>query len=131
MATPRFTLSLFILTIAQTLTYCSQLVLLVSAFVRIPILDGYLATFAVMFTKSLLPISLGGLGPREATYVGLMGLAGIAPEPALVLALTREAMNLATTIPGAIIYALGPAPRQASSAVGPASAATSVGPAAE
>jgi len=80
---------------------------------------------------ALLPISLGGLGPREATYVGLMGLAGIAPEPALVLALTREAMNLATTIPGAIIYALGPAPRQASSAVGPASAATSVGPAAE
>ena len=80
---------------------------------------------------ALLPISLGGLGPREATYVGLMGLAGIAPEPALVLALTREAMNLATTIPGAIIYALGPAPGQASSAVGPASAATSVGPAAE
>lgn len=57
---------------------------------------------------ALLPISLGGLGPREATYVGLMGLAGIAPEPALVLALTREAMNLATTIPGAVLYAMGP-----------------------
>jgi uncharacterized membrane protein YbhN (UPF0104 family) len=77
---------------------------------------------------ALLPLSLGGLGPREATYVGLMGLAGIAPEPALVLALTREAMNLATTIPGAIFYALGPADLEGSSATRVAAAA---GPAPE
>lgn len=57
---------------------------------------------------ALAPISLGGLGPREATYVGLLGLAGVAAAPALVLALLREAMNLATALPGAILYARGP-----------------------
>lgn len=80
---------------------------------------------------ALLPISLGGLGPREATYVGLMGLAGIAPEPALVLALTREAMNLATAIPGAILYALGPAVVEGSSTTRAPSAARRAGPAPE
>lgn len=57
---------------------------------------------------SLMPISLGGFGPREASYVALLGLAGVAPEPALVLALVREVLNLATTIPGAVMYARGP-----------------------
>jgi glycosyltransferase 2 family protein len=57
---------------------------------------------------ALAPISLGGLGPREAAYVGLLGLAGVAPTPALVLALLREAMSLATALPGAVLYARGP-----------------------
>lgn len=51
------------------------------------------------------PISIGGFGPREASYVVLLGLAGIAPEAALVLALTREGLNLLTTLPGAVMYA--------------------------
>jgi glycosyltransferase 2 family protein len=57
---------------------------------------------------ALAPISMGGLGPREATYVALLGLAGVAPEPALVLALTREALSLLTTLPGAVLYARAP-----------------------
>jgi glycosyltransferase 2 family protein len=57
---------------------------------------------------SLAPISIGGFGPREAAYVALLGLAGVAPTPALVLALLREAMNLATLLPGAVLYARGP-----------------------
>jgi len=51
------------------------------------------------------PISIGGFGPREASYVVLLGLAGVAPEAALVLALTREGLNLVTTLPGAVMYA--------------------------
>jgi glycosyltransferase 2 family protein len=62
---------------------------------------------------ALLPISIGGLGPREAAYVALLGLAGVAPEPALVLALLREAMNIATLLPGAVLYARGPLPHRA------------------
>lgn len=58
---------------------------------------------------ALMPISLGGLGPREASYVALLGLAGVPPEAALVLALVREALNLMTTLPGALLYARGPA----------------------
>jgi uncharacterized membrane protein YbhN (UPF0104 family) len=56
---------------------------------------------------AMMPISLGGYGPREATYVGLLALAGVAPEAALTLSLTRELLGLATVLPGAWLYALG------------------------
>lgn len=54
---------------------------------------------------SMLPISVVGFGPREASYVALLGMAGVAPEAALVLGLTREAMNLIVSLPGAALYA--------------------------
>lgn len=57
---------------------------------------------------ALLPISLGGFGPREASYVGLLGVAGVSPPGALALALTREALNLLTTLPGAFLYMRAP-----------------------
>jgi uncharacterized protein (TIRG00374 family) len=56
---------------------------------------------------ALMPISIGGFGPREAT-VALLGLAGVPPAAALALSLTREALGLATTLPGALLYARGP-----------------------
>ncbi len=75
-ATPGFTGRLLFLTIVQTLTYCSQFVLLIQAFFKMPILAGYLSAFAVMFTKSLLPISLGDLGIRESASVYFLGQFG-------------------------------------------------------
>lgn len=71
-----------------------------------PVLFVVVVPVAVLI--ALMPISLGGFGPREASYVVLLGLAGVAPEPALVLALVREVLNLATTLPGAVMYARGP-----------------------
>lgn len=68
----------------------------------------FVVILPVTILVALLPISLGGLGPREATFVGLLGLAGVAPAAALVLVLTREAFNLATALPGAVLYARGP-----------------------
>jgi uncharacterized membrane protein YbhN (UPF0104 family) len=62
-------LRLLVWTIVQTMTYCSQFVLLVRAFSDISFIDGYFATFAIMFTKSLLPISLGDLGIRESAAI--------------------------------------------------------------
>jgi glycosyltransferase 2 family protein len=62
----------------------------------------------VTILVALAPISMGGLGPREAAYVALLALAGVAPEPALALALTREALSLLTTLPGAVLYARAP-----------------------
>jgi uncharacterized membrane protein YbhN (UPF0104 family) len=81
MATPGFTGRLLLLTITQTLTYCSQFVLLIFAFFKMPVLAGYLSTFAVMFTKSLLPISIGDLGIRESASVYFLGQFG-APDVA-------------------------------------------------
>ena len=77
LATPRFTLRLLLLTSLQMLTYCTQLVMLILAFYKIPIIKGYLSTFAVMFTKSLLPISLGDLGIRESASVYFFGQLGV------------------------------------------------------
>ncbi|MBN1560921.1 flippase-like domain-containing protein [candidate division KSB1 bacterium] len=68
-AKPALILQLLAWTILQTVTYCSQFVLLVRAFNDISLINGYLATFAVMFTKSLLPISLGDLGVRESAAI--------------------------------------------------------------
>ncbi|HHQ47344.1 MAG TPA: hypothetical protein ENK19_00490, partial [Acidobacteria bacterium] len=53
---------------------------------------------------ALLPISLGGFGPREVTFVTLMATLGVPAESALALVLLREACNLATALPGAILY---------------------------
>jgi uncharacterized protein (TIRG00374 family) len=73
----------------------------------------FIAIVPITILVALLPISLGGLGAREASYVALFGLAGVQPEAALVLALAREAMQLVTTLPGAVLYARSPAPLQA------------------
>ena len=69
----------------------------------------------VAILVGLLPVSLGGLGPREATYVALLGLGGVAPAPALVLALTREVLNLVATLPGAFRRLGGPVAQAAGS----------------
>lgn len=81
MATPGFTMRLLILTTAQTITYFSQFVLLIFAFFKMPIISAYLSICAVMFTKSLLPISLGDLGIRESASVYFFGQFG-APDVA-------------------------------------------------
>lgn len=68
----------------------------------------FIAIVPITILVALLPISLGGLGAREVAYVALLGLAGVEPEAALVLALTREVLYLATALPGAVLYACGP-----------------------
>jgi glycosyltransferase 2 family protein len=73
----------------------------------------FIAIVPITILVALLPISLGGLGAREVSYVALFGLAGVQPEAALVLALAREAMQLVTTLPGAVLYARSPAPQKA------------------
>lgn len=77
MATPHFTLHLLILNILLALTYCSQFLLFLFAFFKIPILPAYLSIFAVMFAKSLVPISLGDLGIRESAALYFFGHFGV------------------------------------------------------
>lgn len=68
----------------------------------------FLVIVPVTILITLLPISIGGIGARQASYVALLGLAGVAPDPALVLGLTREVLNLAATLPGAVCHVLHP-----------------------
>ncbi|MDF1587013.1 lysylphosphatidylglycerol synthase transmembrane domain-containing protein [Marinimicrococcus flavescens] len=62
------------------------------------------AIVPIAILVALLPISFGGLGPREATFVGLLGVAGVAPAGAFALILVREALNLLTALPGAWLF---------------------------
>ncbi len=96
LATPHFTFKLFLYTVMQTLTYCTQFVLLIFAFQPIAVIEAYLAVFAVMFTKSLLPISLGDLGIRESAAVYFFGQFGVPEAAAFNASLLLFVINILT-----------------------------------
>ena len=54
----------------------------------------------------MLPVSVNGLGVREALYVLLFGRIGAAPELAIALALVYLAVTFVASLPGGILYAL-------------------------
>ena len=54
-----------------------------------------------------LPISVGGLGVREASYAALLGLAGVTPEAAVALSLLTYALSVLSVTPGAVTLARG------------------------
>lgn len=78
----------------------------------IHVLDFFIFVPIIMFV-TMIPVSIGGLGVREAAFAQLFGLAGMAPEAAVVLSLLIFFMDLLATLPGAWFYARGTlAPRQ-------------------
>lgn len=54
------------------------------------------------FVLSTLPVTIGSLGLRESLFIGILGLYGIAPAPALALALLWGAQGLLTALAGLI-----------------------------
>ncbi len=72
----------------------------------IDVLDYFIFVPAIMFV-TMIPISIGGLGVREAAFSQLFGLAGMAPEAAVVLSLLIFIVDLIATLPGAWFYARG------------------------
>ena len=60
--------------------------------------------FVPLVSLSLLLPSVGGLGVRELTYVGLFGLVGVPEEKAFALGLLVYAVNVATGLIGGTIY---------------------------
>lgn len=56
---------------------------------------------------SLLPISIGGTGVREALFVALFGAVGMRAETALVLSLSTLGVALAWGLVGLALFALG------------------------
>ncbi|MDH3459150.1 MAG: flippase-like domain-containing protein, partial [Gemmatimonadota bacterium] len=55
----------------------------------------------------LLPITLGGLGVVEGSFVYLIGRFGVPAEPALATVLLLRVLNLPLSAGGALLYALG------------------------
>ncbi len=68
---------------------------------------AYMIVVPLVTLVTLLPISLNGVGVREASLVLLLGQAGVAPAGALVLGLVWFAMLLAAGLLGGGVYAFG------------------------
>jgi uncharacterized protein (TIRG00374 family) len=71
-----------------------QMFLLLNAFSSVHAADAYLGFAAMMFLKSLVPLSLGDLGIREASSVYFYALRGIANATALNASLLLFVINI-------------------------------------
>ncbi len=58
----------------------------------------------------MVPVSVNGLGVREALYILLFGKLGVPAELAVSLALLYLAVTFAASLPGGLVYALQPTP---------------------
>jgi hypothetical protein len=56
----------------------------------------------------MVPVSVNGLGVREALYILLFGQVGVSPELAVSLALVYLAVTVVASLPGGLVYALQP-----------------------
>ena len=52
-----------------------------------------------------IPISIGGLGLREASFAALLGLAGVSLEAAVSISLLTYALSILAVCPGAVTFA--------------------------
>jgi acetyltransferase-like isoleucine patch superfamily enzyme/uncharacterized membrane protein YbhN (UPF0104 family) len=59
----------------------------------------FIATMPIAFTVARLPISFGGFGVQEASFVYLAGLLGIASTAALSIMLVSDAVLIVTLLP--------------------------------
>ena len=91
---PRDLMISFVLSVSFYGVLFAQMYLLVNAFEIIGPTVAFLGFAAMMFSKSLLPISLGDLGIREATSVYFFSLCGVAESTSLSAALLLFAINI-------------------------------------
>ncbi|HET7824150.1 MAG TPA: hypothetical protein VFK90_02410, partial [Anaeromyxobacter sp.] len=61
----------------------------------------------MIFTVTMLPVSLSGFGVREAAYVWFFGQAGVGPADAVAASLLFFAAVALASLPGAPLFALG------------------------
>jgi hypothetical protein len=59
-------------------------------------------TLPLVFIISALPISIGGLGVREASYVALLGRAGVTATDAALLSVLFGLSFMVATLPGGL-----------------------------
>lgn len=72
----------------------------------------FIALMPPVILASLLPISVGGLGVREATFVSLFALVGLPADTAFATATVNLAVSVAATLPGLWWYGMDQASRR-------------------
>src|SRR4029453_11267929 len=60
----------------------------------------------------MVPVSVNGLGVREALYILLFGRIGVPAELAVSLALLYLGVTVVASLPGGLVYALQKSPRR-------------------
>lgn len=106
-ASPRILTTVVLSSLAYQALVSAQLVLLAHA------IDVHLAfataavTLALVTIVTLIPISIGGFGVREGTYVVLLGGASIAASEATLISLLSVAALFLASLPGAVLLARG------------------------
>ena len=74
-----------------------------------------LAVFVPLISLAgMLPVSVNGLGIREALYLLLFGRIGVPADAAVLMAFLYFAVTLAASLPGGVVYALQRGPRSPS-----------------
>jgi hypothetical protein len=74
-----------------------------------------LAVFVPLISLAgMLPISVNGLGIREALYILLFGRIGVPADAAVLMAFLYFAVTFAASLPGGVVYALQRRPRNGS-----------------
>ena len=72
--------------------------------IQLPLMT-FVVIVPIIFLIALIPISIGGLGVREAAFVSLLGLVEVKAEAAFTLSLLLYVISILTTLPGAFFYA--------------------------
>lgn len=72
--------------------------------IQLPLMT-FVVIVPMIFLIALIPISIGGLGVREAAFVSLLGLVHVKAEAAFTLSLLLYVISIMTTLPGAFFYA--------------------------
>jgi glycosyltransferase 2 family protein len=62
--------------------------------------------FAVIVGVALIPISIGGWGLRELAVVSVLARHGVAPEQALLFSVSFGLMQVISSLPGGLVWAL-------------------------
>jgi len=70
-------------------------------------LSDALLVFPLAMLVSMVPISLGGWGVREASMVWLLGSVGICPQEAVSISILFGLVNTASGLPGGVLWLLG------------------------
>jgi glycosyltransferase 2 family protein len=103
--TPRLLILLVLSSIAFQALVAAQVVCLASAIgVHLPYATAAV-TVALVTVVTLIPISIGGFGVREGTYVVLLGTASVNASNAALISLMTAATLFVVSLPGALMLA--------------------------
>jgi uncharacterized protein (TIRG00374 family) len=104
---PGTLLVVFVLSLLYQALISLQLVMLARAIdVHLPFATAAV-TLTLVTVVTLIPVSIGGFGVREGTYVVLLGAASIAATDATLISVLSVATLFLASLPGAIMLARG------------------------